>query len=193
MAQLGMGIVGTGMIAGVVAEAITQSKSTGWLPSPAASSTAPSSSPPNSLAPPRSRESKPCWPRRVLRRSIFATPTTAKEKIALAAIAAGKHVLVDKPFMNEPSVLHMSQAAQAKGLVFLDATHFVHHPRTAALQKAIAEKIGSPRSLHTAFYFPSPIAATSVSTPSKNRPACWVTWPGIRCGRSSNISAPPAA
>jgi len=48
----------------------------------------------------------------------------------------------------------MTNAAAAKGVAFMDATHFVHHPRTAAFQAAIAEKIGSPRSLHTAFYFP---------------------------------------
>ena len=48
----------------------------------------------------------------------------------------------------------MTQAAAAKGVVFMDATHFVHHPRTAAIRAATAEKIGSPRSLHTAFYFP---------------------------------------
>jgi hypothetical protein len=36
----------------------------------------------------------------------------------------------------------------------MDATHFVHHPRTAAIQAAGAEKIDSPRSLNTKFYFP---------------------------------------
>ena len=84
----------------------------------------------------------------------IATPTIAKEEIALAAIAAGKHVLVDKPLLNHASVLRMIKAAAAKGVVFMDATHFVHHPRTAAIRAATAEQIGSPRSLHTAFYFP---------------------------------------
>lgn len=84
----------------------------------------------------------------------IATPTVAKEAIALAAIAAGKHVLVDKPFVDRASVSRMTAAAEAEGVVFMDATHFVHHPRTAAIQAAIPEQIGSPRSLHTAFYFP---------------------------------------
>src|SRR5580704_5910906 len=44
----------------------------------------------------------------------IATPTVAKEEIALAVIAAGKHVLVDKPFVNQTSVLTMSKAAAAK-------------------------------------------------------------------------------
>ena len=55
---------------------------------------------------------------------------------------------------NHASVLRMTQAAAAKGVVFMDATHFVHHPRTAAIREACSEKIGSPRSLHTTFYFP---------------------------------------
>jgi predicted dehydrogenase len=48
----------------------------------------------------------------------------------------------------------MTKAAAAKGVAFMDATHFVHHPRTETIRKACAEKIGSPRSLHTTFYFP---------------------------------------
>jgi predicted dehydrogenase len=84
----------------------------------------------------------------------IATPTITKEAIALQAIASGKHVLVDKPSIDHASALRMTQAAAAKGLVFMDATHFVHHPRTAAIRVALAEKFGSPRSLHTTFYFP---------------------------------------
>jgi predicted dehydrogenase len=84
----------------------------------------------------------------------IATPTAAKEEIALATIAAGKHLLVDKPFTNRASVLRMIQTAAAKSVVFMDATHFVHHPRTQAIREACAQRIGSPRSLHTTFYFP---------------------------------------
>ncbi len=84
----------------------------------------------------------------------IATPTVAKEALALAAIAAGKHVLVEKPFVNHASLQRMTDAAAAKGLMFMDATHFVHHPRTAAIQAAGPERTGPPRSLHTAFYFP---------------------------------------
>ena len=78
----------------------------------------------------------------------------AKEAAALAAIAAGRHVLVEKPYVDLASLRRMTDAAAARGVLFMDATHFVHHPRTAALQAAIPERIGQPRSLHTAFYFP---------------------------------------
>ncbi len=81
-----------------------------------------------------------------------AIPTTAKEEAALAAVAAGKHVLVDKPFVDASSVARMARASAESGLLFMDATHFVHHPRRDALRSAIEERIGRPRSLHGHFY-----------------------------------------
>lgn len=84
----------------------------------------------------------------------LATPTSTKEAITLAALAAGKHVLVDKPFVDTASVERIVQAAARGGLVFMDATHFVHHLRTSQVKVAIPELVGSPRSLHTTFYVP---------------------------------------
>ncbi|HTU26487.1 MAG TPA: Gfo/Idh/MocA family oxidoreductase [Pirellulales bacterium] len=152
--KFGFGIVGTGMIAGVVAEAIGKAKKARLA---AVSS--------------RKLENAKGFAEKypgaaavegidaLLTRSdvdavYVATPTVAKEAIALAAIAAGKHVLVDKPFDGHASAMRMTKAAAEKGLVFMDATHLVHNERTAAIQKAIGEQIGAPRSLYTAFYFP---------------------------------------
>jgi predicted dehydrogenase len=81
-----------------------------------------------------------------------AIPTAAKEDCAMAAIAAGKHVLVDKPFVDVQSVDRMAGAAAARGLVFMDATHFVHHPRRDVVRAALAARIGTPRVLHSLFY-----------------------------------------
>ena len=44
------------------------------------------------------RDRRVAGPRDDVDAVYIATPTVAKEEIALAAIAAGKHVLVDKPF-----------------------------------------------------------------------------------------------
>ncbi len=85
----------------------------------------------------------------------IAVPTIAKEEIARVAINAGKHVLVEKPFWNTASVTRIAKAAQDAGCMFMDATHFVHHPRSLDIQKAVPERIGVPKSLHTAFYFPN--------------------------------------
>ncbi len=88
-----------------------------------------------------------------------ATPTSAKEAPALAAIAAGRSVIVEKPFVDAASVRRMLDAANAAGVAFMDATHFVHHPRTEAIRAALPARIGAPRSLYTSFYYPNTDAA----------------------------------
>ena len=154
MPQIGFGIVGTGMIAGVVADAITQSASARLA----------------AVSSRRIENAQTFTAKRPGAKAVqgidsllansdvdavyIATPTFAKEEIALAAIAGGKHLLIDKPFVDHASVLRMTQAAAAKVVVFMDGTHFVHHPRTEAIRRVYSEKIGSPRSLHTTFYFP---------------------------------------
>jgi predicted dehydrogenase len=154
MSQLGFGIVGTGMIAGVVADAISKSKSARVA---AVSSRRIENA--QKFTADRPAVAAVEGIDRLLAKAdvdavYIATPTVAKEEIALAAIAAGKHVLIDKPFVDHASALRMTRAAAASELAFMDATHFVHHPRTTAIRTACAEKIGLPRSLHTAFYFP---------------------------------------
>ena len=152
--QLGFGIVGTGMIAGVVADALAHSEHAHL----------------HAVSSRQLEHAQKFVAQRpgviavqgleaLLRREAVAAvylaiPTAAKEAAALAAIAAGKHVLVEKPFLDQASVRRMTAAAAAKGVLFMDATHFVHHPRTAAIREAITEKIGTPKSLHTTFYFP---------------------------------------
>jgi predicted dehydrogenase len=152
--QLGFGIIGTGAIAGVISDAIVGSASAKLV-------AVCSRRMENAL---RFTQKRPgVTPLAGIEGLLtndrigavyIATPTVAKEELALAAIGAGKHVLVDKPFACRTSVLRMVEAAWSKGVVFMDATHFVHHPRTALVRGAIAEKTGSPRSLHTAFYYP---------------------------------------
>lgn len=83
-----------------------------------------------------------------------ATPTAAKEDVASRALAAGKHVLIEKPLHSAQSFKRLSALARENGLVLMDATHFVHHPRTSAMRQRLADLIGAPRSLHTMFYFP---------------------------------------
>jgi predicted dehydrogenase len=154
MSELRIGIVGTGMIAGVVADAIGKSKNARLA---AVSSRRIENAQGFAAKYPGAaavQGIEGLLSRADVGAVYVATPTVAKEEITLAAIAAGKHVLVDKPFAGQASVLRMTQAATAKGVAFMDATHFVHHPRTAAIRRATAEQIGSPRSLHTSFYFP---------------------------------------
>ena len=154
MSSLGFGIVGTGMIAGAIADAIAKSKRARL----AAVSSRRIENAQTFVTNRQGAVAVQGIDDLLMRADVdavyIATPTVAKEAIALAAIAAGKHVLVDKPFIDHASLARITKAAAAKGVAFMDATHFVHHPRTGAIREASAEKIGSPRSLHTAFYFP---------------------------------------
>lgn len=81
----------------------------------------------------------------------IATPTSVREEISVAAANAGKHVLGEKPFASLPSLERIISACRENEVGFMDATHFVHHPRYAAIKKGAAELIGQPRSLHSRF------------------------------------------
>ncbi|MEO0996469.1 MAG: Gfo/Idh/MocA family oxidoreductase [Pseudomonadota bacterium] len=149
------GIVGTGMIADLMARALQASQNA--APGAVAS-----------RDPERAGEFAAAFPGCVgvdgidgllalddIEAVYIATPTAAKEAPALAAIAAGRSVIVEKPFVDAASVQRMVDAADEAGVAFMDATHFVHHPRTATIRAALPERIGAPRSLHTSFYYPN--------------------------------------
>lgn len=154
MSRIGFGIVGTGMIAGVIADAIDKSRNAKLIAVSSRRIEASQRFVANRPEVAAVQGLDDLLVRADVEAVYIAIPSAVKEQTALAAIAAGKHVLVDKPFVSHASLMRMINAAAAKGVAFMDATHFVHHPRTAAIQAAIAEKISSPRSLNTTFYFP---------------------------------------
>jgi predicted dehydrogenase len=82
-----------------------------------------------------------------------ATPTFVREEICVAAADAGKHVLGEKPFANLPSLRRITAACRSGGVGFMDGTHFVHHPRTAEIKRAMADRVGWPSSVASAFQF----------------------------------------
>lgn len=82
-----------------------------------------------------------------------ATPTGVREEISVAAANHGKHVLAEKPFANLPSLERIIAACRSGGVGFMDGTHFGHHPRTAAIRKAMSEQVGWPWSLTSTFQF----------------------------------------
>lgn len=82
-----------------------------------------------------------------------ATPTVLKEDICLAAAARGKHVLAEKPFAGLASLRRITAACRAAGVTFMDATHFVHSPRSAQIKARIPELVGWPWSVSSAFQF----------------------------------------
>jgi len=58
----------------------------------------------------------------------------------LRAIAAGKHVLCEKPFAsNADEAARVAQAAAGSGLVVMEAMHYRYHPLTRRLCEIVAE------------------------------------------------------
>ena len=84
-----------------------------------------------------------------------ATPTAPREAICVRAAQLGKHVLAEKPFASLASLRRITAACRQHGVAFLDATHFVHHPRTAQLKAQLAERIGAVQAVRSCFFFPS--------------------------------------
>lgn len=148
----GFGILGTGMIANVVAGAIESAPSAGLAAVASRSlerAQAFTAERQGALA---VEGLASMLDQQSVQAVYIAVPTVHKEAAALAAIAAGKHVLVDKPFVDAASVERMTQAAAEAGLVFMDATHFVHHPRRAQVRAETPALVGTPTALHTVFY-----------------------------------------
>jgi len=82
-----------------------------------------------------------------------ATPTIAREEICMTAANHGKHVLGEKPFASLASLQRITSACRHNGVGFMDGTHFVHHPRTALIKSRMAELVGWPWSIDSAFQF----------------------------------------
>ena len=84
-----------------------------------------------------------------------ATPTSAREDICIAAAQSKKHILAEKPFANLNSLQKITETCRANGVAYMDATHFVHHPRTKQLKRELEERIGKVQAIYTSFFFPS--------------------------------------
>ena len=80
----------------------------------------------------------------------IATPTWLHHRIALAAIAAGKHVIVDKPMaVSAAQAREMRDAAQAAGVVNAVTFNYRYHPLVQQARIMIAKgEIGEVRFVH---------------------------------------------
>ena len=86
----------------------------------------------------------------------IATPTSVREEIGVAAANHGKHVLGEKPFANLPSLQRIVAACRANGVGFMDGTHFPHLFRTQKIRSDMADLVGRPWSVASAFQFDLP-------------------------------------
>jgi predicted dehydrogenase len=83
----------------------------------------------------------------------IATPTSVREEIGVAAANQGKHVLGEKPFANLPSLQRIVAACRANAVGFMDGTHFPHLHRTQRIRAGMADLVGQPWSVASAFQF----------------------------------------
>ena len=77
----------------------------------------------------------------------IATPPHTHAEIALEAIAAGKHVLCEKPFARDtPEARTMLDAARGAGIVHLLGTEFRWSPGQASMARVVTRgEIGTPK------------------------------------------------
>ncbi|GAA3454229.1 Gfo/Idh/MocA family protein [Dactylosporangium matsuzakiense] len=74
----------------------------------------------------------------------------------LAALAAGKHVLCEKPLTaNADEARAVADAAAKTGLVVMEAFHYRYHPLIARALEVIPQ-LGEPRHVETSMCFPLP-------------------------------------
>lgn len=73
----------------------------------------------------------------------------------LRALDAGKHVLVEKPFDRRPAeVARAFDAADAAGLIVMEAFMYRHHPQTKRLRELVARgSIGELREIRSTFTY----------------------------------------
>src|SRR5258707_7005737 len=73
------------------------------------------------------------------------------------AIAAGKHVLCEKPFAsNEAEAAEEADAARSAGLVVMEAFHYRHHPLARRMLDVVTGELGKLRHGEAALGFPPP-------------------------------------
>ncbi len=82
-------------------------------------------------------------------------PNSLHHPWTLRALAAGKHVLCEKPYSRHPAEVEEAfDAAEAAGLVLAEAFMYRHHPQTRMLKELVDRgAIGRLRTIRSSFSF----------------------------------------
>uniref|UniRef100_A0A5B6YLA7 Uncharacterized protein n=3 Tax=Davidia involucrata TaxID=16924 RepID=A0A5B6YLA7_DAVIN len=83
-------------------------------------------------------------------------PTSLHLRWAVLAAEKKKHVLLEKPVaLNATELDTILEACESNGVQFMDATMWMHHPRTAKMREFLsdAHRFGQLKSIHSSFTF----------------------------------------
>jgi len=82
-------------------------------------------------------------------------PNGLHHEWTMRALAAGKHVLCEKPYTRDPAEVEEAfAAAEAGGLVLMEAFMYRHHPQTVKIRELVAGgAIGALRSVSATYSF----------------------------------------
>lgn len=113
-------------------------------------------------------------------------PTALAIEWTLRAIAAGKHVLVEKPFASLSALEVIINAAQEAGVMFMDGTHFVHAKRTQRMKATAQTMLGELRNVTAHFSSPHRFS-TDIRTDATLEPLGAVGDLGWYCVRAAVV------
>ncbi|KAH6782437.1 Oxidoreductase family protein [Perilla frutescens var. frutescens] len=85
-------------------------------------------------------------------------PTSLHRRWAVAAAMKKKHVLLEKPVaLNAAELDEILAACDSSGVQYMDATMWMHHPRTAEMKAFLADdrRFGRLKSIHSIFSYNS--------------------------------------
>ncbi|XP_068643567.1 uncharacterized oxidoreductase At4g09670 [Aristolochia californica] len=82
-------------------------------------------------------------------------PTSLHVRWAVMAAKKKKHILLEKPVaLNVVELDQILAACEANGVQFMDATMWMHHPRTNKMRETLLDpRFGEIKSIHTIFTF----------------------------------------
>lgn len=153
--MLNLGIVGTGLMAGVIAEACQSADIKVHSVLSRSQANIQAFCGRHSLSSERGyTDTNQFFADEELDAVYIATPTSTKTALLRQCLAHGKHALIEKPFPDSDTFLSLLSEADNLNLVWLDAAHFIHNPSHHDLRQEIVVHVGEINRISASFIWP---------------------------------------